>query len=132
MPALEWLDADVVRSLHTQGTIEQVALQLAQIYPEKKDLSQQNLKKFMHENNIRPYQRLSQTELDEVVRTATDEVGGTYGRRMMQGYLRAQGVTASQRRIRAAQATVAPSYQVRSAALTPEFRNILKPNSFLQ
>uniref|UniRef100_A0A914WAM6 Uncharacterized protein n=1 Tax=Plectus sambesii TaxID=2011161 RepID=A0A914WAM6_9BILA len=110
MSALSSLDPEIVRSLLVQHTIEETAQQLTQLFPGQRGFSVRSIKRFMQKNNIVKQQRLTQEELEAKVHEATSEVGGTYGRRMMQGDLRAGGVTASQRRIRAAQAVIAPSY----------------------
>uniref|UniRef100_A0A914VHF4 Integrase catalytic domain-containing protein n=1 Tax=Plectus sambesii TaxID=2011161 RepID=A0A914VHF4_9BILA len=110
MSALSSLDPEIVRSLLVQHTIEETAQQLTQLFPGQRGFSVSSIRRFMQKNNIVKQQRLTQDELEAKVHEATSEVGGTYGRRMMQGYLRAGGVTASQRRIRAAQAIIAPSY----------------------
>uniref|UniRef100_A0A914VGW3 Uncharacterized protein n=1 Tax=Plectus sambesii TaxID=2011161 RepID=A0A914VGW3_9BILA len=64
----------------------------------------------MSEHNIQIQQRLTFDQLSRAVDEATREVGGTYGRKVMRGYLRLKGVRAGVNQIGAAQRRVAPFY----------------------
>uniref|UniRef100_A0A914WD87 Integrase catalytic domain-containing protein n=1 Tax=Plectus sambesii TaxID=2011161 RepID=A0A914WD87_9BILA len=113
MPALQWLDPDFVKQLfenQTCSSIEEARVFICESYPEQKEFTFRTLQRFLNEHGIKVQQRLSKDELESQVRQATEEVGGSLGRKTMQGYLRSKGVQAKQSRISAAQAVVSPPY----------------------
>uniref|UniRef100_A0A914X0N6 Integrase core domain-containing protein n=1 Tax=Plectus sambesii TaxID=2011161 RepID=A0A914X0N6_9BILA len=111
MPYLAWLDPHVLCDLFAENyTIEDATSYLQLTYPEKKGISIRNVQRFMNDHSIKLQQGLSTQELEQEVRSATTEMGGTAGRKMMKSWLQLNGVNASSERIRLAQAVVAPAY----------------------
>ena len=89
MPVLSWLDPNFVRQLIIveQRTLTDVTLHLQQLYPGQDGLSERNVKRFMSEHDIHRRDFIPEQKLDTEVATASAEVGGMYGRKMMKGYL---------------------------------------------
>lgn len=106
---LKWLSADELkRLLFDEGlSIQEAADFLSVCYPHQKGLSRRNIQSFMQENGISLYGGVSRQQLENAVRSATSEVGPSYGRKMMVGYLKATGVNAAEVRVGQAQTAVA-------------------------
>ncbi len=125
MPSLAWLDAAIVTNLLNgqNMTIERLVEYLRQLYPNQRGLSVRNVKYFLSQNGVcQP--RVSDPSLDAAVGQSSSEVGGSYGRKMMKGYLMSQGVKASEKRIGRSLERVYPYYH---ANRTRGIQNQLNP-----
>ena len=106
----EIANENAVRSLIWQGyTHNEISSYYKELYPGLRGLRSRSVRRYCAEHNIR---RLFNDDLDEIVEGHIRCYGDSYGRRMMQGSVRAMlGVTSraiSQRRISAACRRVAP------------------------
>lgn len=98
-----------VRELVAQGrTHLDVARYLSSRYPGIRGLSPRNVRRFCREYEIHYRSRLEQNEVNMLIRTAITRAGHSYGRRTLQGLVRANGHIISQERIRRAMQHVAP------------------------
>ena len=103
-------DENIVRSLVWQGyTHDEISRYYQELYPGQRGMGSRSVRRYCGERDLR---RLSNNDLDEIVEGHIACYGDSYGRRMMQGSVRAMlGVTSraiSQRRISAACRRVAP------------------------
>ena len=117
----EIANENVVIGLIWQGyTHEEISCYYQELYPGIRGLGSRSVRRYCDERDLR---RLSNDDLDEIVEGHIRCYGDSYGRRMMQGSVRAMlGVTSraiSQRRISAACRRVAPD------ALNARTRDIL-------
>ena len=118
MSTLENLvNPEEIRLLVRRGwTHIQIAHHYSRYFPNQRGLSERSVRRLCHQHNI---VRLSNQELDNIVRDVIIGYGHGYGRSMMQGAVRHQLVefrsTASQHRISASLRRIAPvAYQSRA------------------
>ena len=82
-------------------------------------LSSRSLRRYCNARGLRRVGGVTPTQLDGIVRTFVRRVGHSYGRRMMHGMLRSQGIRVSQRRVGEALQRVAPiQYEFRRCEAT--------------
>lgn len=81
------------------GTLESVSLHLQTLFPNVRGLSVRSVRRFCSERGIHYRSGFSDDELDAVVRRRVTFVGHSYGRRSLQGLLRAEGICVSQLRL---------------------------------
>ena len=89
---------------------EKVSEELMVRFSGKKGLSSRSVRRFCSEHDIHGISRLEQPELSQVVATAVDQVGPTYGRKTMKGFLARGGIRAGQRQIAAVLPYANPDY----------------------
>ncbi len=103
---------DFVRNCVSRGlTHEEISRQLQLAYPlVNRGFSSRSVRRFCNTNGITRYTRLNDQEVDTAVERAVSEVGPSYGRRTLLGYVRSQGLQISERRIRPSIRRVTPLY----------------------
>ena len=92
---------DIIRALiHRRKSSLQIEDYLRNRFDNIRGLGERTIRRFISDNNLRF--RPDQNELQVEVHNTINQVGSYYGRRMLTGSLRAQGVNASEGRVRAA------------------------------
>ena len=80
-------------------SLADVSYYLQQRYPGVRGLSIRSARRFCSSRGIHYRSNVGDDELDEIVRSRVRVLGHSYGRRSLQGSLRAEGIRVSQRRI---------------------------------
>ncbi|XP_070535044.1 uncharacterized protein [Ptychodera flava] len=75
---------------------QQISAILQREFPNRSGFSKRSVRRFCEKNDIR---KIGDEELDTIVTAGINEVGPTYGRKMMLGYLRSKGYGIGRRRI---------------------------------
>lgn len=90
---------EVTGRVSSRETLVSIAADFQRRHRGSRGFSLRSLERFCRSINLRARASIDVEDLDEAVSLAIRAVGHTYGRRMLQGTLRASGVHASQRRI---------------------------------
>ena len=109
--ALQLFEYEITSRVRRGQTYQQISEDLRRRYPSVRGLSCRSVRRFCRARDIRYRSGLNTRELDLVVSATVRLVGHSYGRRTMQGLLRAGGVNVSQRRIGRSLGRVAPGAQ---------------------
>ena len=78
-------------------------------YPGERGLSERNVRRFCKDHEIHYRSGLADSQLDAEVCCVVRAVGHSYGRKTIQGLLRARGIHVSQRRVSKSLRRVAPA-----------------------
>ena len=97
-----------ISSGETHETIS-IALQARNL--SQRGLSARSVRRLCSEEGIHYRSRLNDRQLDQIITREVRNVGNAYGRRTMQGLLRAQGIHVSERRVGRSMGRVAPGPQ---------------------
>ena len=87
------------RVVHRGDSLLSVSRHLQRMFPGVTGLSVRSVRRFCSSRGIHHRSNLGDCELDAVVRSVVLNVGHSYGRRSLQGLLRAEGIRVSQRRL---------------------------------
>lgn len=113
MAGLEFADAFIRARILSNGTYNEIAMELQQRYPSARGLSARSVRRYCNDNGICRSSRLSLSEVDDAVETAVSLVGPSYGRRTLTGLLRSEGVIVGEQRIRSSMRRITPVYYER-------------------
>ena len=102
---------------------EKVSEGLKVQFPSKRGLSSRSIWRFCSEHDIHASSRLEQPQLSQVVPSAVDQVGPTYGRKTMKGFLACGGIRAGQRQIAAVLPYANPAYHHKRQTSTAKLLN---------
>ena len=92
--------ADIRWEVAHQGhSLGSVSHHLQAVFPGVRGLSVRSVRRFCSSRGIHQRTTMTDRELDELVRSTVACVGHSYGRRSLQGLLRADGIYVSQRRL---------------------------------
>ncbi|XP_066930020.1 uncharacterized protein [Clytia hemisphaerica] len=106
---MENVDFEFFCRLLNGNTYHQISQILKDNYPGERGFSVPSIKLFCKKNGLSS--KVSQEQVNEMVRVAVDEVGPAYGRKMMTGYLRQKhSLAIGETRISKALSTVSPVY----------------------
>ena len=109
--ALQLFEREITSRVRRGETYQQISDDLRRRYPLVRGLSCRSVRTFCCNRDIHYRIGLNARELDLVISARVGTVDHSYGRRTMQGLLRAEGVNVSQRRIGRSLGRVAPGAQ---------------------
>ena len=110
-PAMEVLETfeGTIASLFSRGwSYGRISAYMRQLTGRRRGLSCRNVRRFCRDRGMLLRPSIGAVELDQCIRSYILHVGHAYGRRTMQGLLRANGLVVSQARIAASLRRVAP------------------------
>ncbi len=107
---MDGLDSFIRECVASRWTYDSIANELQRRLPLTRGLSSRSVRRYCNDHGIYRHSHLTSTDVDTVVERAVYELGPSYGRRTLQGYLRARGVMIGEQRIRNSMTTVSPFY----------------------
>ena len=96
---LDQCESDIRRRILCGDSLISVSLYLQSVFPGVRGFSIRSVRRFCEERDIHYRSYLCDNDVDIVVRQCVFDVGHSYGRRSLQGLLRASGIQISQQRI---------------------------------
>lgn len=102
---------------------ETVSERLKIQFPSRRGLSSRSVRRYCSEHEIHATSRLELPQLSRVVATAISQVGPTYGRKTMKGFLACGGIRAGQRQIAAVMPHCNPEYHRKRQTNTAKLMN---------
>ncbi|XP_057314337.1 uncharacterized protein LOC130655589 [Hydractinia symbiolongicarpus] len=113
---------EILSFFSQKKTYEEISNILQSRYPGERGYSVKSIKRYCKENGLSP--RVSQAHLEQIVATAVQEVGPTYGRKMMTGYIaNRDNIRVSHNRVGRALAKAAPQNHQRRRTDTARMVN---------
>ncbi|XP_057290186.1 uncharacterized protein LOC130612862 [Hydractinia symbiolongicarpus] len=113
---------EILSFFSQKKTYEEISNILQSRYPGERGYSVKSIKRYCKENGLSP--RVSQAHLEQIVATAVQEVGPTYGRKMMTGYIAIRdNIRVSHNRVGRALAKAAPQNHQRRRTDTARMVN---------
>ena len=106
------------RVVHHGDSLRSVSRHLQGLFPGVRGLSVRSVRRFCSSRGIHYRSNIGDRKLDELVRLRVRNVGHSYGRRSLQGLLRAEGIRVSQRQLgRSLRRTFPLAHSVRTQTL---------------
>ncbi len=105
------LDAFIRECVVARWNYDRIANEVQRRLPSvTRGLSSRSVRRYCNAHGIYRQGRLNVCDVDKLIERAAYELGPSYGRRTLNGYLRAQGAVLGEQRVRNAMTRVAPAY----------------------